>query len=45
VGAVAAAIVVALVVLTMVSISGGLGHSIVSSPRIAAAAAAPPGQS
>ena len=44
-GAVGVAIVVALVVLGMVAISGGAAHPIVSSPQVAAAAAAPPAQS
>ena len=45
VGAVAMAVVVAIIVMAMVSISGGLAHPIVSSPQVAAAAAAPPVQS
>lgn len=45
VGAVAMAVVVAIMVMAMVSISGGLAHPIVSSPQVAAAAAAPPVQS
>ena len=45
VGAVAMALVVAIVVMAIVSLGGGLGHPIVSSPQVAAAAAVPPVQS
>jgi hypothetical protein len=39
------AVVVAIVVMAIVSLGGGLGHPIVSSPQVAAAAAAAPVQS
>jgi hypothetical protein len=44
-GAVAVAVVVAIAVLAMVSIGGGLTRPIVTSPQVAAAAAAAPSRS
>jgi hypothetical protein len=44
VGAAAVALVVAIAVLAIVSVSGDLGHPLATSPQVAAAAAAAPSQ-